>query len=63
MKKESDKNKSIMTKPMHKALTGSTFDKFPILMEDGKTIIFISDKSKETDTRLRYKALGRFSKI
>jgi hypothetical protein len=41
--------------PQSKLLTGSTKDKFPIMLDDGKTIIFISDKSKEAETRLKYK--------
>jgi hypothetical protein len=37
-----------------KLLTGSTKDKFPIIMDGGKTVIFISDKSKEMETREKY---------
>jgi hypothetical protein len=37
-----------------KLLNGSTKDKFPIIMDGGKTIIFISDKTKESETREKY---------
>jgi hypothetical protein len=45
-----------------KLLMGSTRDKFPVVMDGGKTVIYISDKSKEAETRLRYELLkkGRF---
>jgi hypothetical protein len=43
-----------ITKQPHILLTGSTEDKYPVMMDDRKTIIFISDKSKENETRLRY---------
>lgn len=42
----------------HKVLTGVTSDKYAILLDDGKTVVFISDKSKEAETRLKYKLLG-----
>ena len=35
-------------------LTGSTTDKYPVILDGGKTIIFISDKSKEAETRKKY---------
>jgi hypothetical protein len=37
-----------------KLLTGNVTDKFPVVMDGGKTIVFISDKSKEQETRDRY---------
>ena len=37
-----------------KPLTGTTSDKYPVVLDGGKTVIFISDKSKESETRLRY---------
>ena len=43
------------TKSSSKLLTGSTADKYPVVLDGGKTIIFISDKSKEEETRLKYK--------
>jgi hypothetical protein len=35
-------------------LTGSTADKHPVILDGGKTIIFVDDKSMETETRNRY---------
>jgi hypothetical protein len=35
-------------------LTGSLTGKFPVILDGGKTTIFISDKSKERETRERY---------
>jgi len=58
MKKEIEHKTQNQNKIAHKLLTGSTIDKFPILLDDGKTIIFINDKSKEEETRLKYKLLG-----
>jgi len=40
-----------------KLLMGSTRDKFPVVMDGGKTVIYISDKSKEAETRIKYKLL------
>jgi hypothetical protein len=40
-------------------LTGSTTDKYPIILDGGKTIIFISDKSKEAETRKKYELLKK----
>ena len=40
--------------PKSKLSSGSVADKFPILLDDGKTIVFISDKSKESETRKNY---------
>jgi hypothetical protein len=40
-----------------KLLMGSTLEKFPVVMDNGKTIIYISDKSKEAEIRLRYELL------
>lgn len=37
-----------------KLLMGSIKDKYPVVLDGGKTIIYISDKSKETETRERY---------
>ncbi len=44
-----------MPKHNSKLLTGSTTDKYAVVMDDGKTIVFISDKSKEEETRLKFK--------
>lgn len=40
--------------PGSKLLTGSTADKFPVVLDGGKTIIFIADKSLEAETRHKY---------
>jgi hypothetical protein len=40
--------------PDSKILSGSTIGKYPISLDGGRTTIFISDKSKESETRLRY---------
>jgi hypothetical protein len=40
--------------PDSKLLTGSTTDKYPVILDGGRTIIFISDKSKESETRRKY---------
>ena len=44
-------------------LTGSTADKYPVMMDDRKTIIFISDKSKENETRQRFMMQGQLNNI
>jgi len=50
--------------PESKLLSGSLAGKFPVVFDGGKTIIFISDKTKEAETRSRYdlrnKELTRF---
>jgi hypothetical protein len=40
--------------PHSKLLTGSIVDKYPVVLDGGKTIIFIADKSMEAETRYRY---------
>lgn len=40
--------------PNSKLLTGSIIDKYPITLDGGRTTIFISDKSKESETREKY---------
>ena len=47
------------TVPQSKLLTGSTADKHPVILDGGKTIIFISDKSMEAETRYRYELRKR----
>ena len=36
---------------------GSTIDKFPVVLNDGRTIVYISDQSKEAEIRLKYELL------
>jgi hypothetical protein len=52
-----------VTKHNPKLLTGSTIDKYPVVLDGGKTIIFISDKSKEDEIRLKYKMRGQLSNV
>ena len=40
--------------PDSKLLTGSTIGKYPVILDGGRTVIFISDKSKESETRKKY---------
>ena len=40
--------------PKSKLSSGSVANKFPVLLDDGRTIVFISDKSREREIRLRY---------
>jgi len=40
--------------PHAKLLTGSIQNKYPVILDGGKTILFISDKSKEAETIKRY---------
>ncbi len=42
------------TIPPAKMLAGSTKDKFAIVLDGGKTVIFISDRSKMKETIERY---------
>jgi hypothetical protein len=43
--------------PEEKLLMGSTKGKYPITLDDGRTIVYISDKSKEEETRAKYASL------
>lgn len=63
MKPEIAGQKLPLTKHNPKLLTGSTIDKFPVVLDGGKTIIFISDRSKEEETRLKYKMRGQQAKV
>ncbi|MCX6282060.1 MAG: hypothetical protein NTU51_08855 [Bacteroidetes bacterium] len=48
--------------PHAKIETGSVSGLYPIILDGGKTTIFISDKSKEAETRERYQ-LRRDSRL
>lgn len=63
MKNDSKDKKHDLIHHNHKTLTGITSDKHAILLDDGKTIVFISDKSKEAETRLKYKQLGLSKRV
>jgi hypothetical protein len=54
MKNELIGQKAHASKHISKLLTGATNDKYAVVMDDGKTIIFISDRSKEDETRLKF---------
>jgi len=41
--------------PDSKLLNGSLAGKFPIVLDDSRTILYISDLSKEAEIRERYK--------
>jgi hypothetical protein len=40
--------------PLSKLTSGSVKDKYPVVLDGGRTIIFISDKSKEAETRKKF---------
>ncbi|HTX88353.1 MAG TPA: hypothetical protein VMC08_05135 [Bacteroidales bacterium] len=46
-----------------KLLTGSLVGKYPIKLDEGRTTIFISDLSKEAETRERYEHRGNKNAI
>jgi hypothetical protein len=43
--------------PDDKLLMGSTKGKYPVVMDDGRTVVYISDESKADETRLKYQLL------
>ncbi len=40
--------------PVSKLLSGSLANKYPVVLDDGRTVVYISDKSREREIRLRY---------
>ena len=42
--------------PQAKLMTGSTVKKYPVILDGGKTIIYITDKSKEAETIEKYES-------
>jgi hypothetical protein len=40
--------------PKSKLSSGSVANKYPVLLDDGRTIVFIADKSREREIRRRY---------
>lgn len=40
-----------------KQLMGSISNKYPVFLNDGRTVVFISDRSKEAEIRLKYESL------
>lgn len=62
MKKDTFENRLNLARikakiPEEKLLMGSIKEKFPVLLKDGRTIIYISDKSKVEETREKYESL------
>ena len=45
--------------PKNKTYTGSLTGKYPIILNDGRTIIYVTDKSKEDEIRAKY-AMKKF---
>jgi hypothetical protein len=43
--------------PDEKLLMGSTKGKYPVVMDGGRTVVYISDESKADETRIKYKLL------
>ena len=37
-----------------KLMRGSTVDKYPVILDNGRTIVFISDKSRESEVKVKY---------
>ncbi|MFZ4523155.1 MAG: hypothetical protein ACOYNC_15700 [Bacteroidales bacterium] len=46
--------------PKSKLSSGSLSDKYPVILDGGKTIIFISDQSKEAEAREKYELRKTF---
>ena len=40
--------------PKSKLLSGSLENKYPVILDDGKTVIYISDKKREKEILARY---------
>jgi hypothetical protein len=40
--------------PKSKLSSGSVANKYPVMLDDGRTIVYITDKSREREIRLRY---------
>jgi hypothetical protein len=43
--------------PESKLSMGSLTGKFPVILDNGRTIIYIADSTKEEETRLKYELL------
>ena len=43
--------------PDAKLLMGSTKGKYPVVLDDGRTTVYISDESKAEETRIKYRLL------
>ena len=40
--------------PVSKLSSGSVTEKYPVLLDDGRTVVYITDRSREREIRLRY---------
>ena len=45
--------------PAEKLSMGSIKGKYPVVLDGGRTIVYISDKSEEAQTRLKYELLKK----
>ncbi|MFA5973829.1 MAG: hypothetical protein WC780_15875 [Lentimicrobiaceae bacterium] len=54
MRNEVIGHKARATKHVPQLLTGSTTNMYPVVMDNGKTIVYISDKSRENEIRQKY---------
>jgi hypothetical protein len=58
-----EKNRSLAlnkVKATHpKTKNGKTSDKYPVVLDGGRTVIFVSDRSKEIEIRERYEMSQR----
>jgi hypothetical protein len=43
-----------ITIPKSKLSSGSVAEKYPVILDDGRTVVYIADKSREREIRLRY---------
>jgi len=43
-----------VTVPKTKLSSGSVANKYPVILDDGRTVVYIADKSREREIRLRY---------
>jgi hypothetical protein len=43
--------------PDEKLLMGSLKGKYPVVLDDGRTVVYITDESKADETRIKYKLL------
>jgi hypothetical protein len=43
--------------PIAKLMMGSTAGKYAVALDDGRTVVFISDKNREKEVRLKYEEL------
>ena len=49
--------------PKSKLSSGSLYNKYPVILDGGKTVIFISDPSKEAEAREKYEMRKTYKNI